>query len=228
MDGPAMLDAWGQFGVSILAGIPTGIAGYRAAPGAVLGAMQTTAGLYAARALGKNATLSVIAALAPYNDSAIAALAARLTPSGNVLRMMRGASTIFDEYGIRPGRSLNLDIPSATDGRSYITYAFRSNGKVVYVGRGSGHGTPRQVLAQRLAKGHDHFVKGFTTEIVDVQGSKLASQGAEEVFIQGFREQGAILTNVDEALSFANRQRTQRSLDKLEAYLDDLALRGLR
>lgn len=92
----------------------------------------------------------------------------------------------------------------------------------------SGPGTPTQVLADRISKGHDHFAEGLTAEVVDVQGSKLASQGAEEVFVQGFREQGAKLSNVDEPLSYKNAQRTQRSLDKIDAYIQDLERRGLR
>jgi len=64
--------------------------------------------------------------------------------------------------------------------------------------------------------------------LLDVQGSKLARQGAEDVFIQGFKEQGATLTNVDEALSFANQECIQRALAKIEAYIEDLVRRGLR
>jgi hypothetical protein len=55
-------------------------------------------------------------------------------------------------------------------------------------------------------------VEGLTAEVVDVQESKLASQGAEEVFVQGFRERGAKLTNIDEPSSYKNSERTQRSL----------------
>ncbi|WP_406697218.1 hypothetical protein V5E97_00130 [Singulisphaera sp. Ch08] len=124
---------------------------------------------------------------------------------------------------------MNLDIPSAPEKHSYVTYVFRNSfGEVVYVGRTSGSGTPRQVMADRIRKGHDHFVEGLTAEVVDVQGSKLASQGAEEVFVQGFRERGAKLTNINEPLSYKNLVRTQRSLEKIEAYIQDLDQRGLR
>ena len=152
-----------------------------------------------------------------------------LNPEVGVHGPEKGAGSLFEEFGVTPGRGLNLDVPSAPEGSSYITYSFKnSSNEVVYVGRASGPGTPRQVLAGRLSKGHDHFTEGLTPEVVDVQGSKLASQGAEEVFVQGYREQGAKLSNIDEALSYKNSERIQRSLNKIEAYIEDLERRGLR
>ncbi len=108
------------------------------------------------------------------------------------------------------------------EGKSYITYSFKDiSGNVVYVGRASGKGSPIQVLNRRIAQGHKHF-KGLTPEVVSVQKSKMASQGAEEFFIQAYREQGAKLTNIDESLSFSNKQRTQKSLIKIDAFIEEL------
>lgn len=139
-------------------------------------------------------------------------------------------STVFEEFGISPGSRFDPNVPSdAANNRSYITYVFRdSDAHIVYVGRGSGPGTPQEVLEGRIRKGHDHFHVGPTPEVVDAQMSKLASQGAEEVFKQEFIEQGAQLTYVDEALSFDRKSRAERSVDKIEAYLEDLRERGLR
>jgi hypothetical protein len=173
-------------------------------------------------------------------QAATAAAAAAAKVESNAARVLgtaevgvhgpgKAAGSLFEEFGVTPGRGLNLDVPSDPEGRSHITYAFKnSSGEVVYVGRAGGPGTPRKVLADRISKGHDHFTEGLTAEVVDVQGSKLASQGAEEVFVQGYREQGANLTNIDEPLSYKNSERIQHSLKKIEAYIEDLEQRGLR
>jgi len=156
-------------------------------------------------------------------------LASKLDDALEYASNRRSGASLFDEFGVTPGKNLNLGVASAANNRSYITYVFKdAQGNIVYVGRASGPGTPRQVMAGRLRKGHEHFHEGLTEEIVDVQKSKMASQGAEEVFIQGYRERGAVLTNIDESLSFDRKSRIQRSLDKIEAYLEELAERGLR
>lgn len=142
------------------------------------------------------------------------------------LLLREGRSHLFDLFNLPPGRQLNLAIPSAPDGRSFITYAFKNaDGQVVYVGRGSGQGNPAQVLQGRISKGHDHFHDGMTAEVVDVQKSKLANQGAEEFFIQAYREIGSPLTNVDESLSFANMDRSIKSITKLDAFFEELFAR---
>jgi len=131
--------------------------------------------------------------------------------------------SLFDEFGIKSGRKLNLNAPSTSDGRSFITYAFKnSDDEIVYVGKASGVGTPLEVLKRRIAKGHDHYHDGLKEVVLDVQQSKLASQGAEEFFIQAFREQGAKLTNVNEALSYKDADRIKKSLAKIEAFIEDL------
>ncbi|WP_152679947.1 hypothetical protein [Paenibacillus sp. IHB B 3415] len=78
--------------------------------------------------------------------------------------MLGKSKTLFDEFNVIPGKGLNLDIPFALNGRSYITYAFKNLGdEIEYVGRASGKGTPNDVMKQRIAKGHDHFHAGINT-----------------------------------------------------------------
>jgi hypothetical protein len=115
-----------------------------------------------------------------------------------------------------------LDAVSGANGRSYITYAMKENGQVVYVGRASGAGTPAEVLAARMAKGHDYLLPGVSPEVIAIQRTKLANQGAEEFYIQGYRELGSPLRNQENALSFGSKTRTQSSLSKIEAFFDEL------
>ena len=130
---------------------------------------------------------------------------------------------LFEELGITPFKGFDPRVASGANGKSYITYAFKNaKDEVVYVGRASGHGTPLQVLQQRIRKGHDHFHEGLTAHVASVHKSKLASQGAEEAFIQGFKEQGHRLSNIENALSFDNKHRIKRSLEKIEEYIIEL------
>lgn len=71
--------------------------------------------------------------------------------------------------------------------KTHITYVFKdAEGKVVYVGRASGFGTPNAVLGRRVSRGHEHWHPelGDTREVVAVQSSKAASQGAEDVWYE--------------------------------------------
>jgi hypothetical protein len=132
------------------------------------------------------------------------------------------ACGLFDLYQVKPGQGFDRSKPSAANGKSYITYVFKERGKVVYVGRASGKGTPDQVLAKRIQRGHDHYQAGLKPEVVAAHGSRAASRGAEEFFIQCYREQGAKLRNIDEALSYKNDRRAQKSLYYLDAYFQEL------
>jgi hypothetical protein len=80
-----------------------------------------------------------------------------------------------------------------------------------------GFGVPF-IFRKRLLRGRP----GIIPRVVGVQQTKLASQGAEEFFIQGYRDLGAPLRNVDNALSFDSAARTQSSLSKIEAFFDEL------
>jgi len=61
----------------------------------------------------------------------------------------------------------------------------------------------------------------LTPQVIDVQASKSASQGAEEFFIQGFIEQGAKLRNIDPAISL-RQGRIDKSIGKIDDFFDDL------
>lgn len=142
------------------------------------------------------------------------------------LLLREGRSSLFDLFGLNPGTGINLATPSAPGGRSFVTYVFKNaDDQVVYVGRASGQGNPAQVLQGRISKGHAHYNDQLVAEVVDVQKTKLANQGAEEFFIQGYRELGMPVTNIDEALSFANTDRTIKSITKLDSFFEELFAR---
>jgi RHS repeat-associated protein len=109
--------------------------------------------------------------------------------------------------------------------KTYITYVFvDSNGQVVYVGRGSGKGTPEQVLQQRLAKGHHVFDEhpGLTPRVRDVQSTREANLGAEEMWYRYYRSQGNPLLNdpATPPLS-ALPHKIPKTEARLQAYIED-------
>jgi hypothetical protein len=67
-----------------------------------------------------------------------------------------------------------------------------------------------------------YLLPGDIYRIIDVQSNRLASQGAEEFFIQGYREQGAILRNRIHALDYSQTNRAAKSLARIEAFFIDL------
>jgi hypothetical protein len=140
-----------------------------------------------------------------------------------------GGKTLFERLGITFGRKLSLDTPSSVTGsnRSYISYVFKNKqtGEVVYTGRASGEGTPAQVLQDRLNKPHKRYNPALhEAEVIDVHGSKLPSQGAEEVYMLGFRERGPLI-NDDPGLSYLTLKRARSSLSKLLAFIAEIASR---
>ena len=142
------------------------------------------------------------------------------------LLLREGRSPLFDLFDLTPGAGIDLTVPSAPGGQSFVTYVFKNaNDQVVYVGRASGQGNPAQVLQGRISRGHAHYNDQLVAEVVDVQKTKLASQGAEEFFIQGYRELGMPVTNIDEALSFANTDRIIKSITKLDSFFEELFAR---
>lgn len=129
---------------------------------------------------------------------------------------------LFKEFAVEPGSGFDPSVPSAGD-RSYITYVFTNqNGEVTYVGRASGAGTPEQVLAGRLARGHDHYRTDLTPSVIAVQGSYAANRGAEEFFIQAYLARGSKLTNVDPAVGFSRMERGRKSVTYIDAFFRDL------
>ena len=137
-----------------------------------------------------------------------------------------GNKSLFDTFNIRPGKGIIKNVASGENGKSYITYTLKEKGKVVYVGRASGLGTPEQVLNYRLGKRgggrHNYYTDGITAEIVATQKSKEANRGAEEFFMQGYVEQGAELRNYDPALSYGSSYRTNKSVGNIEAFFGEL------
>jgi hypothetical protein len=136
----------------------------------------------------------------------------------------KGKKDLFSLFDVKPGRNLNLNVPSTPDGGSFITYVFKNaDGEIVYVGKASiPKGTPNQALSRRLAAGHEHFNSALTPEIVATQTSKQACAGAEEFFKQGYQKLGAKITNIDNALSMRS-DRISSSIKKIESFLSELA-----
>ncbi|WP_189934545.1 LamG-like jellyroll fold domain-containing protein [Streptomyces aurantiogriseus] len=137
---------------------------------------------------------------------------------------------LFDTFGVEPGKNLNLSEPSASNGRSYITYVAKdAEGNVRYVGRAQGKGNPLQVMKGRISRGHDIFKENpdFTPHVVDVQGSAEANKGAEEFFTQGFAQRGADLLNSPEspALGFSKTPRGRKSVQMMDSFFDELLSR---
>jgi hypothetical protein len=134
-----------------------------------------------------------------------------------------GKEDLFDVFSVEPSKNLNLDTPSAPNGSSYITYVFKNaDGNVVYVGKASYKGTPKQALERRISRGHTHYSPELKPEIIATQSSKAASAGAEEFFMQAYKKQGAQLTNLEEALDMGRKSRRDQSITKMEKFLEEL------
>ncbi|MEM7579864.1 MAG: DUF4157 domain-containing protein [Cyanobacteria bacterium P01_A01_bin.80] len=133
-----------------------------------------------------------------------------------------GKKDLTELFGIEPGKNLNLE-RSSPDVKSYITYVFKNaEDEIVYVGKASFKGTPKQALARRLSRGHDHYSPDLKSEIIATQSSKGANAGAEEFFKQSYQKAGANLTNVDEALDMSRKSRREKSIAKIDEFIDSL------
>ncbi|SDI16017.1 RHS repeat-associated core domain-containing protein [Sinosporangium album] len=130
----------------------------------------------------------------------------------------------FKRFGVSPGKNLNLKKPSAANGRSYIIYVIKNKNRVVYVGKASGVDTPEQVLKARFTKrkeGHHSYFPSqgdSEPEIIDVLMSRYAMAGAEQFYMEAYREGGAKLRNIDQAISFDRPKRRKNSIAKLDAF----------
>lgn len=139
---------------------------------------------------------------------------------------------LFDTFNVKPGENLDLTKPSASNGRSYITYVAKDvDGNVRYVGRAQGKGNPLQVMGGRISRGHDIFKQNpdLTPHVIDVQQSLEASKGAEEFFVQGYLQRGADLLNDlsgSPPLGFSKSARGKKSVQMMDAFFDDLLRRG--
>jgi RHS repeat-associated protein len=115
-----------------------------------------------------------------------------------------------------------------SNARTYITYVFRDlQSEVRYVGRAAGEGDPLKVLWDRIAKGHDVAKEHpwLQPEVIDVQRSRLASQGAEGYYHQQFRkiaqEKGLPFFNSPKSppLGSSSAEKLTNSLKKLTRFI---------
>jgi RHS repeat-associated protein len=111
--------------------------------------------------------------------------------------------------------------------KTYITYIFRNKAdEVVYVGRASGRGTPQKVLSDRLAKGHHVFDNnpGLKPEVHAVQGNRHANMGAEQVWYDYFKREGAPLLNDPGTPPLSSKpSKLEKTRARIKAYSDDLS-----
>lgn len=112
---------------------------------------------------------------------------------------------------------------------TFITYVFKNRGEVVYVGKARGLGTAENVLKRRLTKGngingHEHWFpeNDDTAEVIATQGNAAASAGAEQVWHDYYKINGAKLRNNRSPLDFGRKSRRIKSVRKIKAYSDDL------
>lgn len=112
---------------------------------------------------------------------------AAITPEATSVPSAKPNMAAMTEEGVAIGKQ----------GKTFITYVLRdAKGEVRYIGRASGKGTAEEVLAARFSKGHKYGnVPGLVPEVIAVQGSKEASQGAEGVWYEYFKKEGANLLN---------------------------------
>jgi hypothetical protein len=75
-----------------------------------------------------------------------------------------------------------------------------------------------------MRRGHEHYSpgQGDTTEVIARQGNKHANAGAEDVWFEYYRLNGANLRNINAPLDFGRRSRRIKSLRNIQAYSDDL------
>ena len=141
--------------------------------------------------------------------------------AGTALKAARAADKAADAVRVvdRAADAVRAGDGAADAGKTYLTYVVRQDGHVVYVGRTSGRGPQDAVLARRIS---NHRLKGQGDfAVVDVQRSRAANRGAEEVIFQQERfraaQEGRTLLNRIEPVSSRNRK-----LDTyLEAYISD-------
>ncbi|WP_414549573.1 hypothetical protein [Anabaena sp. CCY 0017] len=134
-----------------------------------------------------------------------------------------GKKDLLSLFDVQPGKNLNLDIPSAPDGKSYITYVFKDGDNVIYVGKASYAGTPKQALAKRISRGHDHYSPDLKPEIIATHSSKSAGDGAEEFYKKAYEQLQAPLTNAQDALDMSRKSRRDKSILKMDNFIEQLA-----
>jgi len=141
-------------------------------------------------------------------------------------KALRGLTNTTKAVGtaIAKGAKAAKNVRKRKEPTTFITYVFKNKDEVVYVGKTAGTGTPREVLNERLRggrHGHYHPINGDKAEVIATQGNKLANAGAEDVWYNYYKLQGAKLRN-DQNIGSTRSSRLGRTKDKIDAYAKDL------
>jgi hypothetical protein len=111
-------------------------------------------------------------------------------------------------------------------GKTYVTYTLKNaDGEVVYVGRASGTGSAEEVLRARLAKGHHIYdnVPNLKAEVKAFQGNRSANLGAEDVWYNYYKEDGAYLLNDPSTPPLSSKpSKLPQTRERIDAYSKDL------
>jgi hypothetical protein len=174
------------------------------------------AGWYLAEGDKTNAALSAVAAIPGVGDAVAAtAIAGKVAVKGaKAVKVAAKAAEKADDTARWSRSALKVEKTAPSTSKTYITYTFKdSKGNVRYVGRASGKGTPDEVLAQRISKGHriakNHpeltaRVEGLPGAI-GVQGSRSANKGAEDVLYSYHQTRGDKIVNGQTVTGGASR-----------------------
>ncbi|MBC7805022.1 MAG: hypothetical protein H7145_02610 [Akkermansiaceae bacterium] len=121
--------------------------------------------------------------------------------------------------------------------KRFLTYAFENQGEVVYIGKTSGTSkNDGAVMNRRLIKGsgknigpngkvrHDHWLPetGDGWKILEEHWSDDASSGAEEIWMQRYRDAGAPLRNEKSGRDTKRSDALARTGQTIGAYLIQL------
>jgi hypothetical protein len=98
------------------------------------------------------------------------------------------------------------------------------DGNVRYVGRASGVGTPDEVMAQRIQKGHDIMKENpsFVPEVIDQQLSPDANKGAEKTWHDYYKKQGADLLNDAKTPPLSDKpSKREKTEERVRSYIEE-------
>jgi hypothetical protein len=189
------------------------VAGFIPGAGAVFDGANAV--LYLAEGDKTNAALSAVAAIPGVGDAVAAtAIAGKVAAKGAKAIEVSAKAVDKANDAVRWGRSaLKVEKSAPSTSKTYITYTFRDGENVRYVGRASGKGTPEEVLAQRISKGH-RIAKNhpkLTAQVeglpgaIGVQGSRSANKGAEDVLYSYHQTRGDKIVNGQTVTGGASR-----------------------
>ena len=128
----------------------------------------------------------------------------------------------------KPGSSLGDEkAQSALDKvtRRYITYVLKDeNNNVRYVGRASGFGTPDEVMKGRIKRGHKIAKANLNLrpEVIDEQSSPDSNLGAEKLWYEYYKENGASLLNSPQSPPLSGKpSKRANTAQRVREYLND-------